>query len=51
MIAKLVVWDTDRTSALRRLNVSLNNYRVLPSPTLVACHVNTRALTGLSVCV
>jgi biotin carboxylase len=28
MIAKLVVWDTDRTSALRRLNASLGHYQV-----------------------
>jgi acetyl/propionyl-CoA carboxylase alpha subunit len=35
MIAKLVVWDTDRTSALRRLNASLGHYQVLFPPTRV----------------
>jgi 3-methylcrotonyl-CoA carboxylase alpha subunit len=29
MIAKLVVWDTDRLSALRRLKLSLDRYRVV----------------------
>jgi acetyl/propionyl-CoA carboxylase alpha subunit len=28
MIAKLVVWDKDRTSALRRMNVALEQYKV-----------------------
>jgi 3-methylcrotonyl-CoA carboxylase alpha subunit len=28
MIAKLVVWDKDRTSALRKLRQNLQNYQV-----------------------
>jgi len=42
MIAKLVVWDTDRTSALQRLRVALDQYHV------VGLHTNLNFLRQLA---